>query len=45
MARIGYIVTELPEQRIEEDEQRIKKENCDIIYRERYNVEGKTKEL
>lgn len=24
---------------------RIKKENCDIIYRERYNVEGKTKEL
>ena len=45
MARIGYIVTELPEQRIEEDEQRIQKENCDIIYRERYNVEGKTKEL
>ena len=45
MARIGYIVTELPEQRIEEDEQRIKKENCDIIYRERYNVEGKNKEL
>ena len=26
MARIGYIVTELPEQRIEEDEQRIQKE-------------------
>ena len=25
MARIGYIVTELPEQRIEEDEQRIQK--------------------
>ena len=45
MARIGYIVTELPEQRIEEDEQRIQKENCDFIYRERYNVEGKTKEL
>ena len=45
MARIGYIVTELPEQRIEEDEQRIQKENCDINYRERYNVEGKTKEL
>lgn len=45
MARIGYIVTELPEQRIDEDEQRIKKENCDIIYRERYNVEGETKEL
>ena len=45
MARIGYIVTELPEQRIEEDEQRIQKESCDFIYRERYNVEGKTKEL
>lgn len=45
MARIGYVVTELPEQRIEEDEQRIQKENCDFIYRERYNVEGKTKEL
>lgn len=45
MARIGYVMTELPEQRIEEDEQRIQKENCDFIYRERYNVEGKTKEL
>ena len=27
MARIGYIVTELPEQRIEEDEQRIQKDH------------------
>ena len=42
MARIGYIVTEVPEQHIEEDEQRIQKENCEIIYN---NMEGKSTEL
>lgn len=42
MARIGYIVTELPEQHIEKDEQRIQKENCEIIYN---NMEGKSTEL
>ncbi|MDY3266346.1 MAG: hypothetical protein SOX26_02205 [Phocaeicola sp.] len=45
MARIGYIVTDLPGQHIEEDNLKIQKENCDIIYRERYNREGKSTEL
>ena len=41
MARIGYIVTDLPGQHIEEDELKIQNEDCDIIYRERYNRERK----
>lgn len=45
MARIGYIVTDLPGQHIEEDELKIQNEDCDIIYRERYNREGKSTEL
>lgn len=45
MARLGYMVTDLPGQYINEDEQRMQKENCDKIYREKYTREGDTTEL